>query len=174
VPVASDLLSLTRQSAVIESPVPNPEKPISFIASMVLELPLHVSVSNVADLSSLAVQLRLPDQSVQLFWPNASQFKRVVNSGSHGVSSDDELDDALAGRIAFNINDQVEGRTSTATTHNDSSQTSHQLTIPVHLLNASWTDASDIAIDVLHVFNEGRQHISLLSKPVVFTVAPKM
>eukprot|EP00160_Parvularia_atlantis_P009236 Unigene18651_Nuclearia_a/m.53441 Unigene18651_Nuclearia_a/g.53441 ORF Unigene18651_Nuclearia_a/g.53441 Unigene18651_Nuclearia_a/m.53441 type:complete len:179 (-) Unigene18651_Nuclearia_a:12-548(-) len=173
-PSSDALEAVRRKAASLDAPVPHPEKPISFVASMVLELPLRVTVRNVVDLAAVAVQVRLPSQAVQTFWPRPGNLRRMMEAAPD--ATDDDVEGILAGSIRHEP--QAAG------------DTVHELTLPIHLLNATWTDASDIAVDVVQVLSiahspldrplrTGRHAsddtatLSLLPRPVVFTVAPR-
>ncbi|RUO96197.1 hypothetical protein BC936DRAFT_142446 [Jimgerdemannia flammicorona] len=89
VPLEIDLRNpFKRTTAAISIPVSNPDKPYAFNAMFPLRIDVEAELSNVADISSIAMeivfhlveiissfcQVTYPDQTVRTFWPPHSHF----------------------------------------------------------------------------------------------------
>ncbi|KAI9255512.1 armadillo-type protein [Sporodiniella umbellata] len=75
-PLPIPLKNLVKQSsAVITSPLANPDKPYSYISAYPLKLDVEADVFNIDDVNSIAVEIVLPDQSSHVFWPSPDDFR---------------------------------------------------------------------------------------------------
>ncbi|RUS15173.1 armadillo-type protein [Endogone sp. FLAS-F59071] len=63
-----------RTTSALSNPVSNPDKPYVFNAAFPLRIDVEAELSNVADISSIAIEVTYPDQTVRRFWPPHSHF----------------------------------------------------------------------------------------------------
>ncbi|RKP25570.1 hypothetical protein SYNPS1DRAFT_22495 [Syncephalis pseudoplumigaleata] len=73
---------LHQVSAVIAMPIRNYEKPASFLGQFPLSLPVKAEIHGLGDCSDVAVVVRWPDQSLQVYWPALDHF-RLLRPGCH-------------------------------------------------------------------------------------------
>ncbi|XP_067668876.1 integrator complex subunit 4-like [Haliotis asinina] len=78
-PVACPTTQQVRKAqVVIHEPGPNvSDTPVKFAAGLTAAIPLDVTVENLPDVDRLKIQVRYPDQQVQLLTPCASDWKKL-------------------------------------------------------------------------------------------------
>ncbi|RCH94569.1 Integrator complex subunit 4 [Rhizopus azygosporus] len=91
VPMQLDNNPVKHTSAVITYPLPNADKPLKYNAIYKLKLHVEADIFNVNDITYIAIEVILPNESSHVFWPAYSHFKPATPL-SYKLSTDIELE----------------------------------------------------------------------------------
>ncbi|CAO3690704.1 unnamed protein product [Rhizopus stolonifer] len=67
-----------KTSAVITSPLANPDKPFKYKSAYPLQLEIEADIFNTDDVNNIAIEVVLPNQNSHVFWPSPGDFKPIT------------------------------------------------------------------------------------------------